>query len=33
MSTGPASAALVVDLILGREDRVPAELRSERLVG
>jgi glycine/D-amino acid oxidase-like deaminating enzyme len=30
MSTGPASAALVVDLILGREDRVPAELRSDR---
>jgi glycine/D-amino acid oxidase-like deaminating enzyme len=34
MSTGPASVALVVDLILGREDRVPAELRSDRpLVG
>jgi glycine/D-amino acid oxidase-like deaminating enzyme len=34
MSTGPASAALVVDLILGRDDRVPAELRSDRpLVG
>jgi len=30
MSTGPASAALVVDLMLGRPDRVPADLRSDR---
>jgi glycine/D-amino acid oxidase-like deaminating enzyme len=30
MSTGPASAALVVDLVLGRDDRVPTELRSDR---
>ena len=30
ISTGPGSAALVVDQILGRTDRVPAELRSDR---
>jgi glycine oxidase len=32
MSTGPASAAMAVNLVLGREDRVPAELRSDRSV-
>jgi D-amino-acid dehydrogenase len=30
ISTGPGSAALVVELILGRPDRVPLELRSDR---
>jgi glycine/D-amino acid oxidase-like deaminating enzyme len=30
MSTGPASAAAIVDLILGREDRVPPGLRADR---
>jgi glycine/D-amino acid oxidase-like deaminating enzyme len=30
MSTGPASAATIVDLILGREDRVPPGLRADR---
>lgn len=33
ISTGPASAALVVDLMIGRADRVPAELRSDRALG
>lgn len=32
MSTGPASAALVVDAMLDRADRIPAELRSDRAV-
>ncbi|MGH7534463.1 MAG: FAD-dependent oxidoreductase, partial [Gemmatimonadales bacterium] len=32
ISTGPGSAALVVDLLLGRPDRVPLELRSDRPV-
>ena len=32
MSTGPASAALVVDQILGRADRVPAALRADRKI-
>jgi D-amino-acid dehydrogenase len=32
ISTGPGSAALVVELILGRADRVPRELRSDRVV-
>lgn len=32
ISTGPGSAALVVELILGRPDRVPRELRSDRAV-
>ena len=30
ISTGPGSAALVVELLLGRPDRVPLELRSDR---
>jgi glycine/D-amino acid oxidase-like deaminating enzyme len=30
ISTGPGSATLVVDLMLGRTDRTPAELRSDR---
>ena len=30
MSTGPASAALVVDLMRGTEDRIPPALRAER---
>jgi D-amino-acid dehydrogenase len=30
ISTGPGSAALVVDQMLGREDRVPGALRSDR---
>jgi glycine/D-amino acid oxidase-like deaminating enzyme len=30
MSTGPASAALVVDLMTGTEDRIPPALRAER---
>ena len=30
ISTGPGSAALIVDLILGREDRIPAELAASR---
>lgn len=33
ISTGPGSAALVVDHMLGRTDRVPAELRSDRNIG
>jgi sarcosine oxidase subunit beta len=32
ISTGPGSAALVVELILGMPDRVPRELRSDRAV-
>jgi hypothetical protein len=32
MSIGPASAAMVVDLMLGREDRTPAALRADRAV-
>jgi len=32
ISTGPGSAALVVDLLLGLPDRVPGELRSDRAV-
>ena len=32
MSTGPATAAMVGDLVLGRADRIPAELRSDRAV-
>ena len=30
ISTGPGSAALIADLILGRDDRVPAELAAAR---
>jgi glycine/D-amino acid oxidase-like deaminating enzyme len=30
MSTGPASAAMAVDLMTGREDRIPAALRADR---
>jgi len=30
ISTGPGSAAMVVDQMLGRADRIPAELRSDR---
>lgn len=30
ISTGPGSAAVVADLILGREDRIPAELAASR---
>ncbi len=33
MSTGPGSAALVVDLMLARADRIPAALRSDRALG
>lgn len=33
ISTGPGSAALVVEQMLGRADRVPAELRGDRNVG
>jgi glycine oxidase len=33
ISTGPGSAALVVDLMLGRADPVPATLRSDRAFG
>jgi glycine/D-amino acid oxidase-like deaminating enzyme len=33
ISTGPGSAALVVDQVLGRTDRVPTELRSDRALG
>jgi glycine/D-amino acid oxidase-like deaminating enzyme len=32
MSTGPASAAIVVEQILGRTDRVPEGLRAERAI-
>jgi glycine/D-amino acid oxidase-like deaminating enzyme len=31
ISTGPGSAALVVELMLGRADRVPAALRADRV--
>jgi hypothetical protein len=30
MSTGPASAAMVVDLMLGSSDRIPDALRADR---
>jgi hypothetical protein len=30
MSTGPASAAMVVDLLTGTEDRIPPALRADR---
>jgi D-hydroxyproline dehydrogenase subunit beta len=30
MSTGPASAAMVVDLLTGTEDRIPSALRADR---
>jgi glycine/D-amino acid oxidase-like deaminating enzyme len=33
MSTGPASAAMAVDQLIGRGNRVPVELRSERRFG
>lgn len=33
ISTGPGSAALVVDQMLGRTDRVPGDLRSDRTPG
>ncbi|MGH2488530.1 MAG: NAD(P)/FAD-dependent oxidoreductase [Candidatus Limnocylindria bacterium] len=33
ISSGPGSAALVVDLMLGRADRIPAALRSDRAPG
>jgi glycine/D-amino acid oxidase-like deaminating enzyme len=32
MSTGPASAAMVAELILGQPDRVPAALRADRAI-
>jgi glycine/D-amino acid oxidase-like deaminating enzyme len=32
MSTGPASAALVAELILGQPDRIPADLRADRAI-